>query len=172
MSTKGVSNTPVYNGINIPDKDKPRELNQPKKIDDRQYVPKQYQEVAEGMEQQFAEYMLQQMNKTVNEEDAENAAGMDFYKSMQTSERAKAMAQQNNLGLQEMILDQIYPKRMRNEMALKQYEAQANRLHHNLPSYKMDQKIDTIVMGKNDSSPVPDEKAREVREEGVLNERN
>lgn len=171
-STKGVSSTPVYNGINLPDKEKPRELNQPPKIDDRQFIPKQYKEVAESMEQQFAEYMLQQMNKTVSEEESESAGGMDYYKSLQTSERAKAMAQQNNLGLQEMILDQIYPKRMRNEMALKQYEAQANRLHQNLPSYKMDKKIDTIVMGKNDSSPVPDENARNGREEGVLNERN
>ncbi len=166
-ATKGVNDTTAFRGINLPDKEKPRSLEQQKPIDDRKYIPKQYQEVAESMEQQFAEYMLQQMNRTVGEED-EGSGGMDYYKSLQTSERAKAMAQQNNLGLQEMILDQIYPKRMRNEMALKQYEAQANRLHHNLPSYKMDKKVDTIQMGKNDSSPVSETQQGDGHEEGVL----
>jgi hypothetical protein len=64
------------------------------------------------------------------------------------------MAKQNNLGLQNVILDQIYPKRMRNEMALKQYQAQADLIHHNLPSYKLEKKTDTIQMGKNDSTSV------------------
>ena len=112
------------------------------------------------MEQQFAEMMLDQMAKTVDvaEEDS-GGMGMDFYKSLEKSERAKTMTSQNTLGLQDTILDQIYPKRMRNEMALKQYEAQANRIHQNLPSYKIDRKTDTIEMGKNDSTPVSDEKA-------------
>jgi hypothetical protein len=57
-----------------------------------------------------------------------------------------------------MILDQIYPKSRRTEMGLKQYEAQANRIHQNLPSYKIDRKVDTILMGKNDSTPVSGEK--------------
>jgi Rod binding domain-containing protein len=171
-ATKGISDKPIYHGINLPDKEKPKSLDQQKPIDDRQYIPKQYQEVAESMEQQFADYMLQQMNKTTGEEDADGSGGMDYYKSLQTSERAKAMAQQNNLGLQGMILDQIYPKRMRNEMALKQYEAQANRIHNNLPSYKIEKKTDTIVMGKNESSPVSDDLVQKGHEEGVLNERN
>jgi Rod binding domain-containing protein len=111
------------------------------------------------MEQQFAEFMLTQMNKAVGENDAEDSNGMDYYKSLQTSERAKAMSKQNNLGLQNVILDQIYPKRMRNELALKQYEAQADRLHHNLPSYKIDKKADTIKMGKNDSPQVTNAEA-------------
>lgn len=171
-ATKGINDQNIYRGINLPDKEKPKSLDQQKTVDDRKYIPKQYQEVAESMEQQFAEYMLQQMNKTVGEEDADSSGGMDYYKSLQTTERAKAMAQQNNLGLQEMILDQIYPKRMRNEMALKQYEAQANRIHNNLPSYKIEKKADTIVMGKNESTPVPENQVGERREEGVLNERN
>lgn len=137
-------------------------IKQPKKleykaIDDRKYIPKQFQEVAESMESQFAETMVKQMNQTVDETASEDS-GMDYYKSLQTSERAKMMAKQNNLGLQPVILDQIYPKRLRNEMALKQYEAQANLIHHNLPSYKLEKKNDTIVMGKNDSTSVPGEK--------------
>ncbi|MBC7540604.1 MAG: rod-binding protein [Bacteriovorax sp.] len=124
-----------------------------KSIDDRKYIPKQYQEVAEAMETQFAETMVKQMNQTVDETPGEDS-GMDYYKSLQTTERAKMMAKQNNLGLQNVILDQIYPKRMRNDMALKQYEAQANLIHHNLPSYKLEKKTDIIEMGKNDSTSV------------------
>lgn len=154
-------NPQINTGIAVNNQVKPRELNSGKTIDDRQYIPKQFKEVAASMEQQFAEMMVEQMAKTVDEADAEGGGGMamDYYKSLQKGERAKALTEQNNLGLQNMILDQIYPKRMRNEVALKQYEAQANRIHQNLPSYKIDRKTDTIEMGKNDSTPVTDEKA-------------
>ena len=114
-----------------------------KQVDDKKYIPKQFQEVAESMEGQFAEAMLKQMNQTVDETEGEDSGGMEYYKSLQTTERAKMMAQQNNLGLQNVILDQIYPKRMS---------------HQNLPSYKLEKKTDTIEMGKNDSTSVPSEK--------------
>lgn len=155
------SNPPINTGISIDNnRKKPVSLNQGKPIDDRQFIPAKYKEVAANMEQQFAEMMIDQMSKTVDENEVDgDGAGMDFYKSLQKGERAKALTEQNNLGLQNMILDQIYPKRIRNEMALKQYEAQANRVHHNLPSYKIDRKVDTIEMGKNDSTSVSDEKA-------------
>lgn len=147
-------------GIAVNQQSKPKAIDQGPKIDDREYIPKQYKEVAAGMEQQFAEMMLDQMGRTVDEAETEGGGmGMDYYKSLQKSERAKSMTAQNNLGLQDVILNQIYPKRMRNEMALKQYEVQNNRIHHNLPSYKIDRKTDTIEMGKNDSTPVSDEKA-------------
>ena len=128
-----------------------------KAVDDRKFIPKKYQDVAESMEAQFAETMVKQMNQTIDETPSEDT-GMDYYKSLQTTERAKMMSQQNNLGLQNVILDQIYPKRMRNEMALKQYEAQADLIHHNLPSFKIEKKTDTIQMGKNDSTSVSGEK--------------
>jgi len=140
-------------GIDVNNKIQPQPIDR-KPVDDKKFIPKQYQEVAESMEQQFAEFMLKQMNKAVDESESQDSGGsMDYYKSLQTTERAKMMAKQNNLGLQNVILDQIYPKRMRNEMALKQYEAQADRIHHNLPTYKIDKKADIIKMGKNDSTP-------------------
>jgi Rod binding domain-containing protein len=139
----------VHRGINInPKQAKSLEY---KSVDDRKFIPKQYQEVAESMESQFAETMLKQMNQTIDETPGEDS-GMDYYKSLQTTERAKMMSKQNNLGLQSVILDQIYPKRLRNEMALKQYENQADLIHHNLPSYKLYKKTDTIDIGKNDST--------------------
>ncbi|MBY0415084.1 MAG: hypothetical protein K2Q18_13015 [Bdellovibrionales bacterium] len=135
----------------------PKALKSGPQVDDREFIPKQYKEVASSMEQQFVEMMMDQMNRTVemNEED-DGGSGMDYYKSLQQSERAKIMTQQNTMGLQDLILNQIYPKRQRTEMALKQYEAQANRIHQNLPSYKIDRKADTIEMGKNDSTLVSD----------------
>lgn len=155
-----MSDLPINRGIAI-NPNQPKSVDQGKKIDDREYIPKQYKEVAAGMEQQFVEMLMSQMEKTVDESDneSESGQGMDFYKSLQKSERAKIMTKQNNLGLQEVILDQIYPKRQRTEIALKQYEAHSNRIHQNLPSYKIDRKADTIEMGKNDSTPVSDEKA-------------
>ncbi len=158
-------------GIAVNNQVKARELSQGKTVDDRKYVPQQFKDVAASMEQQFAEMMIEQMNRTVESGDEEGGGGMamDYYKSLQKSERAKAMTAQNELGLQNMILDQIYPKRMRNEMALKQYEAQANRIHQNLPSYKIDRKADTIEMGKNDSTSISDEKAQlDKKESGGL----
>ncbi|MBC7712486.1 MAG: rod-binding protein, partial [Rhizobacter sp.] len=152
------ANPPVNTGISV-ENNRPKALSteQGQRIDDRKYIPAKYKEVAANMEQQFAEMMIDQMNKTVEENsDGENDAGMDYYKSMQKSDRAKSLTQQNNLGLQDMILNQIYPKRMRTELGLKQYEAQTNRIHHNLPSYKIDKKVDTIEMGKNDSTSVSD----------------
>jgi Rod binding domain-containing protein len=152
------ANLPINTGLSVENSRlKPIALDKGKHVDDRQYIPAKYKEVAAGMEQQFAEMMIDQMNKTVDDSDTESGdAGMDYYKSMQKSDRAKSLTQQNNLGLQDMILNQIYPKRMRTELGLKQYEAQTNRIHHNLPSYKIDKKVDTIEMGKNDSTSVSD----------------
>jgi Rod binding domain-containing protein len=156
--TKIGNNPPINTGINIENnRNKPLSTVQGNRVDDRQYIPAKYKEVAANMEQQFAEMMIDQMNKTVEENESEvDSAGMDYYKSLQKSDRAKSLTQQNNLGLQNMILDQIYPKRMRTEFGLKQYEAQTNRIHHNLPSYKIDTKVDTIEMRKNDSTSVSD----------------
>lgn len=149
-------NPQMIPGIQVKQGNSPKELNQKAPVDDTKYIPQQFKDVASSMEQQFVEMMLEQMEKTVDTSESADSAGMDFYRALQKSERAKTMTQQNNLGLQNMILDQIYPKRMRNEFALKQYEAQTNRIHQNLPSYKIDRKADTIEMGKNDSIPESD----------------
>ena len=145
-----MSDLPIQPGIKL-DQKHSIDVHQ-KKIDDRRFIPEQYQKVAENMEQQFAEYMLQEMNKTV-ERTEEDSAGMDFYRSLQTTDQAKNMAKQDLIGLQNVILDQIYPKRLRNEMALKQYQAQAERIHHPREEYKIEKKGATIELGKNESDP-------------------
>ena len=126
--------------------------------DDLRYVPEPFQKVAQGMEEQFADFMLNEMNKTVDQsasgEGQSDEAGMEFYKSLQKTEQAKIMAAKNTLGLQKIILDQIYPKNMRNQMAFDQYTAQMDRkMHHNLPSYNKDSKADTIKRAEEKIPP-------------------
>jgi len=123
------------------------------KIDDRRFIPKPYLETAQNIEQQFAEYMLNEMNKSIAKSESDSAPGADYYEALKTTEQAKIMASQNQLGLQNVILDQIYPKRMRNEMALRQYEMQAERIFRQKPAIVKADKFDTIEMGKNDSNP-------------------
>ncbi len=90
----------------------------------QQYIPEPYKNVAKGMEKQFAEFMVKQMNKTVGGSSNEGS-GAAYYKSLLTSERANAMSENNGgLGLQNLILDQIYPERMRNEFSYKRFQAQ------------------------------------------------
>lgn len=92
------------------------------RTDDR-FIPEDHKNVARGMEQQFAEYMLQQMNNTIekNESEAQDSA-QTYYENMQTTERAKMMADaKGGLGVQKIILNQIYPERLRTEMNYNNY---------------------------------------------------
>lgn len=123
--------------------------------DDQKFIPEPFKAVARGMEEQFAELMLNEMNKTVEQSSvgAGDEAGMDFYKSLQKSEQAKLISAKDILGLQKIILDQIYPKSMRNKVALDHYHKQNDRQrHHILPSYNIGEKIDTIKKGEEQSS--------------------
>lgn len=68
-----------------------------------------YDSVAESYESQFIEHMLQEMRKSVEEDEAEGEdSGMGYYKSLLDGERSNIMAKQG-LGIKEMILKQIDP---------------------------------------------------------------
>lgn len=87
-------------------------------------IPKEFIEVAESMEAQFADHLLQQMKKTVSKENPDSSA-MNYYNSILDTERAKLMAKgEHSLGLKEVILDQIYPEHLRNKNnhAVKMYK--------------------------------------------------
>lgn len=137
-------------------------------VENRRFIPSEYKKVAESFEAQFAEQMLNEMNKqhNINNDsgDEENdSSAMNFYKSLQTTDYAQKMAQQNNLGLQKVILNQIYPQRLRNEIVYNQYERQKmlkdQALHHkNLPTSEVAEKSAMIGIGlpkdsTNSSSP-------------------
>ena len=92
--------------------------------ENRKYIPKEYVKVAQGMEKQFAEFMINQMKRSVQKADTESSAE-SYYNSLIDSKRADMMVSQGEgLGISKMILDQIYPKSKRNPMAFKQYEMQ------------------------------------------------
>ena len=96
------------------------------------YVPDDFKKIARSMEQQFINHMIQQMEKTSlssNETQADS-----FYKGLQRDERAKIITELSGEGsLKELILDQIYPERYRNETS---YNAFINSQNQKLNAYK------------------------------------
>ena len=71
-------------------------------------VPSAYREVAQGLEAQFIELMLQEMEKTIQHSSTNQAS--EFYRSMLNTERSKLMAEHGGgMGIAQMILNQIYP---------------------------------------------------------------
>ncbi len=76
-------------------------------------VPKEYLEVAKGMDAQFMEHLFQEMEKTVPHEEQESTA-QEIYRSLLNHERAKTIAERNEgQGIQKLILDEIAPKQQR-----------------------------------------------------------
>ncbi len=88
--------------------------------DDSKYIPEPYKNVARGMEKQFVEFMLEQMQKTAPSSQTDTAS--QYYQGLMKSERAENMVRHNGgLGIQEVILDQVYPKKFRNKFAYNQF---------------------------------------------------
>ena len=94
----------------------------------REEILKKYDEIAQGMETQFNEYMLSQMKKSINKEE-EDSSATNYYNSLLDSERAKIMSENNGgLGLKKMILEQILPSHLKpqaNSTMIKAYAEQA-----------------------------------------------
>lgn len=87
-------------------------------------IPKEYIEVAESMEAQFSNHLLQEMRKTIDKENPDGPA-MNYYNSLMDNERSKIMAKgEGSLGLKKVILDQIYPEHLRQKKnhAVKMYK--------------------------------------------------
>ncbi len=73
-------------------------------------LPQPVKDVAEGLETQFAEHLLQEMRKTIPKEN-EDSGTLQFYNSLLDHERAKLIAQdENGIGLKEVIIKQLYPQ--------------------------------------------------------------
>lgn len=122
MKTKGIE----LQIQNNPKQSQGLDLKNSRKVipDDTRYIPEPYKNVASGMEQEFAKYMIEQMEKTVDRGTPDNQA-TSYYRSLTTQERSKAMAETGRgLGLKKLILDQIYPKHLRTELGYNSFEAQ------------------------------------------------
>ena len=101
---------------------------------DYDLIPEPMKKIAGAMEKQFLQLMLKQMEKTTGSE--QEGQAMDYYKSLNVDEKAKALMEKNEgLGMQKMILDQIYPESRRTEFAYKNYLRQQDRIKKNHPHY-------------------------------------
>lgn len=114
-------------------------------VKDRHFIPEPYKNVAEGMEKQFADYMLEQMDNSIDRTD-ESSSASDYYDSVMRDERAGMMAKNSELGLQKTILDQIYPERMRNQFAYQRFLNSKPAIKKNTPA--MGQATQNIVSDK------------------------
>lgn len=91
--------------------------------DDSKYIPDEYKNVAKGMESQFAELMLAQMEQTATLGEEDNSTANGIYKNWMNSERSKIMTNSSNkLGIQDLVLDEIYPKKFRNQLSFNHYQ--------------------------------------------------
>jgi Rod binding domain-containing protein len=80
-----------------------------------QHIPKEYMDVAKGFERQFAKQLIEEMKKTV-ERTEEQSTGEKIFESLLDDEYAQTLADsERGLGIKDMVLEQIYPQRMRNK---------------------------------------------------------
>ena len=113
-----IKKTSTLQNLNAPSSDKLLPAN-------KHLIPKQFLEVARGMEKQFADFMVDQMMKTSGSE-TENQAE-SYYRSLMNSERSDALTKNSGgLGVQDLILDEVYPRKFRNEAAFAAYNQQLN----------------------------------------------
>ena len=96
-----------------------------------EYIPSEFKEAAASMEKQFVEHMLEQMEKTTGKK--EDSTANNYYKSLQRNERSEMISNLSEEGsLKELILDQIYPQKYRNETSFNAYKnMQANKTGRN-----------------------------------------
>ena len=93
----------------------PAQQNKGMKTVSREEMLKPYVDVAEGMETQFTNHMIEQMRRTVPREN-ELSTAESYYESLMDHERAKSMAQSDSgLGLKKVILDQIVPAHLKQQ---------------------------------------------------------
>ncbi len=98
------------------------------KAENKKYIPEPYLDAAKGMEKQFIKLMIDQMKKTAGSAEP-TSTGMDYYMDLQNEERSKAMVNRNQVGLQDLILDRIYPESKRNPYAYNAYLQQTNQMN-------------------------------------------
>ncbi|MCT4642338.1 MAG: rod-binding protein [Bacteriovoracaceae bacterium] len=91
-----------------------QKINKPTSLYENPSVPDPYKKIAKGMERQFINHMINEMQKTVHSSEPQSA-GTKYYKSLLADERSKIMANvDNGIGLKEVILEQIVPDHLKN----------------------------------------------------------
>ncbi|MBG07567.1 MAG: hypothetical protein CME68_02340 [Halobacteriovoraceae bacterium] len=101
------------------------------KSNDSKFIPDPYKKVASSMETQFLNFMISKMKNTINKNNPESSA-VEYYNGLINKERSNIMAKNNGgLGIQKLILNQIYPPHLRNkasyEYFMKNLQPNANK---------------------------------------------
>ena len=101
------------------------------KSNDSKFIPDPYKKVASSMETQFLNFMISKMKNTINKNNPESSA-IEYYNGLINKERSDIMAKNNGgLGIQKLILNQIYPPHLRNkasyEYFMKNLQPNANK---------------------------------------------
>ena len=103
--------------------------------------------VAEGMESQFINHMINEMKKSVNKNQPMNQA-QSFYNSKMDEEYAKIMSEtKSGLGLKEMIIEQLAPQYIRKIKLAKTYKDLEHTKNRKLTPQK------EVVMNSVDTRP-------------------
>ena len=83
--------------------------------DNSKLIPDPYKKVASSMETQFLNFMISKMKNTINQNTPDSSA-VEYYNGLINKERSNIMAKNNGgLGIQKLILNQIYPPHLRNK---------------------------------------------------------
>ena len=95
-----------------------------KPIKTQDELRKPYVDIAEGMERQFANHLVDQMKKGIPRDESVSSA-REFYESQLDGEFAEAMAKSDTgLGVKNVILEQILPPQLKKTPTLNR-EAQS-----------------------------------------------
>lgn len=79
----------------------------------QQQMVKQLKEVANGMEEQFANMLISEMKKSIDKSE-DGSTAMKIYESMLDQEYARIISEQGKLGLSDVIVKQLSPKLQNN----------------------------------------------------------
>lgn len=119
-----------------------------------EYIPKEAINAAQGFESEFAKIMLNEMQNSIPKSSSSSA--QEIYTQLLTDERAKAMAQTNQLGIQNVILDQIYPKPLRTKGNFDLHAMQAHPIKAQRGKVLLQgpPQEDTIAINKSTTNPM------------------
>jgi len=111
----------INKGVALNKRNAPIDVHKKSTTSNLQYVPEEIKKIARDMDSQFAKLMIQKMKATISRNEEQSTANQ-IYEGYLSDEYSKAMAMQNNgSGVQELILDQIYPHRYRNKITYDHY---------------------------------------------------
>jgi len=97
----------------------------------KEFIPKPYLELAEKLEKQFYNLLLNEMEKTVEKTEPQSTAE-EYYNSLLSDKHAEIFSQNpNNNGIKDLILNEVYPQRFRSKAVFEHYNKEAQRYSKN-----------------------------------------